>query len=75
MTVEIWTKRQQADTEDRQMQSPRTFMALFEPGPINDSSQLESVLAYCGDDLTGDDEGMSGDKLFGRMANARWEQE
>ncbi|MCH7727818.1 MAG: hypothetical protein IH991_15260 [Planctomycetes bacterium] len=55
------------------METLRSFMTQFEPGPIDDTSPLEPMLASTCDQFTGDDEGMTGAKIWHRMENARWE--
>ena len=45
------------------METLRSFMTQFEPGPIDDTSPLEPMLASTWDQFTGDDEGMTGAKI------------
>lgn len=41
-------------------------------GPISNKSELERLLSTCWDDLLGDDGGMAGHKLLGRMESITW---
>jgi hypothetical protein len=50
------------------------YLGAIQPGPISDSDEVQSLLAECWDEFSGgDDEGMSGDKLYYRMGNVRWD--
>ncbi len=49
------------------------LLSNIAPGPISDSSDLERLLAACWDEFNGDDGGMTGDKLLGRMEQVAWE--
>lgn len=42
------------------------------PGPISDTTELERLLAAYWDELNGDDGGMEGYKLLGRMEAVVW---
>jgi len=43
-------------------------------GNIQDTAELEGLLAAAWDEFTGDDGGMKSDKLFNRMESASWNQ-
>jgi hypothetical protein len=50
------------------------YLASIEPGPITETTALESVLAtYWGEFVGSDFEGMTADKLFGRMEDVAWD--
>jgi hypothetical protein len=51
----------------------RNHLATIQPGPIIDPADLECLLAGCWDEFTGDDGGMEGHKLLGRMEAVSWE--
>lgn len=50
----------------------QALLAAIPPGPISDTSQLESVLAACWDEFGCHEGGMRGEKLHGRMENVTW---
>ena len=54
------------------MQKLRDFLASTPPGPIPDPGDLERLLAACWHEFDGDDGGMTGDKLLGRMEGVVW---
>jgi hypothetical protein len=49
------------------------FLAAIPPGPVPAPGDLERLLADSWHDFTGDDGGMTGDKLLGRMEQVVWE--
>jgi hypothetical protein len=51
----------------------RDLLATILPGPISDPADLEHLLAACWHEFQGDDGGMTGDKLLGRMEEVIWE--
>jgi hypothetical protein len=48
-------------------------LAMISPGPISDPATLERLLAARWHEFTGDDGGMTGQKLLGRMEDVVWE--
>ena len=50
----------------------RKYLKQIPEGEIKDTTELEKVLAECWEDFTGDDEGMTGWKLYGRMEKVVW---
>jgi hypothetical protein len=48
------------------------YLKDLDPGPVDQTSHLERLLARVWDDLGGDEAGMTGDKLIGRMEQAEW---
>ena len=51
----------------------KSFLSDRPPGAINHpSSHLDSLLADCWSQFSGDDGCMSGDKLIGRMESVKW---
>ena len=55
------------------MNSLVTYLATIPPGPIPDPGDLERRLAACWHEFRGDDGGMTGQKLLGRMEEVVWE--
>lgn len=51
----------------------RTYLDGIGPGPVEDASDLESLLADCWDRLVGDDGGMTPEKLLGRTEYMAWD--
>lgn len=51
----------------------RRHCTSLQPGPVADVATVERLLAAAWDDLSGDDGGMSGEKLLGRMEAVSWE--
>jgi hypothetical protein len=49
-----------------------SLLASIPPGPVSDTTELERLLAACWDELSGDDGGMEGYKLLGRMEVVAW---
>jgi hypothetical protein len=49
------------------------LLAEIPPGPLPDPADLERLLAACWEEFAGDDGGMTGDKLLGRMEAVVWE--
>jgi hypothetical protein len=49
-----------------------SYLRNLDPGPVEHTDQLERLLARVWDDLGGDEAGMTGDKLIGRMEQADW---
>jgi len=54
------------------MDELRDYLNSLEPGPVEETTQLERLLSEVWDDLGGDDDGMAGQKLIGRMENILW---
>src|SRR5208283_4498792 len=54
------------------MDELRDYLKNLDPGPIQETSQLEQLLAEVWDDLGGDEVGMIGHKLIGRMEIVEW---
>ena len=54
------------------MNSLRTILATIQPGQVDDTTDLERVLAASWDEFTGDDGGMAGHKLLARMEDVTW---
>jgi hypothetical protein len=48
-------------------------LATLPPGPISNPGDLERLLAACWHEFQGDDCGMTGQKLLGRMEEVIWE--
>lgn len=48
------------------------YMAMFPPGPIPDTTDLAWLLADTWAEVTGDNGGIEGRMLFGRMENVVW---
>src|ERR1051325_970260 len=48
------------------------YLGVFPPGPIPDPSDLAWLVAEVWSDLGGDDSGMDGRMLFGRMEGVVW---
>jgi hypothetical protein len=55
------------------MNSLVTYLATIPPGPVPDLGDLERLLTDCWHEFTGDDGGMAGQKLLGRMEEVVWE--
>jgi hypothetical protein len=51
----------------------RAHLATKQPGTIIDTTDLERLLAASRDEFTGDDGGMEGNKLLGRMEDVTWQ--
>ena len=51
----------------------RSFLATIEPGKIADTTELDRLLVASWDEFTGDDGGMEGYKLLGRMEDVTWQ--
>ena len=54
------------------MDDLRNYLNSLEPGPVEETTQLELLLAEIWDDLGGDEGGMTGQKLIGRMEHVEW---
>lgn len=50
----------------------RDFLATISPGPITDTNELSERLADTWNEFTGDDGGLDGRKLLGRMEEVAW---
>src|SRR5258708_33451648 len=48
------------------------YLRTIPPGPVSDTTDLERLLAACWHKLDGDDGGMEGRKLLGRMEQVSW---
>lgn len=56
------------------MQELLEYLASLHPGTVSELAKLEVLLAVCWEELDGgSDEGMSGDKLHGRMEGVAWQ--
>src|SRR5262245_47135423 len=55
------------------MQRLLHYLVTISPGPIPDPADLERLLAACWPEFTGDDGGMTGEKLLGRMEEVVWQ--
>ena len=51
----------------------REYLATLQPGEVAGTTDLERLLAGCWDQFTGDDGGMEGYKLLGRMEDVTWQ--
>jgi hypothetical protein len=51
----------------------RAHLGTVPPGPISVPGDLTRLLAVCWHEFNGDDAGMTGDKLLGRMEEVVWE--
>ena len=54
------------------MDELRDYLNRLEPGPVEETTHLERLLAEVWDDLGGDNGGMAGHKLIRRMARVEW---
>ena len=54
------------------MDELRNYLNRLEPGPVEEHSHLERLLAEVWNDLRCDYGGMAGDKLVGRMEDLQW---
>ena len=54
------------------MDESRNYLNTLEPGPVEETTHLERLLAEVWDDLGGDNGGMAGHKLIRRMAGVEW---
>lgn len=54
------------------MTTLRNYLNSLEPGPVEETTQIERLLADIWDHLGGDDGGMTGQKLVGRMKQSEW---
>jgi len=48
------------------------YLKNLEPGPVEETTHLERLLAEVWDDLGGDNGGMAGHKLIRRMEHVEW---
>jgi hypothetical protein len=48
------------------------YLKSLDPGPVEQTNQLERLLAKVWDDLGGNEDGMTGHKLIGRMEQVEW---
>jgi hypothetical protein len=55
------------------MRTFRDYLTATPPSPIPDPGDLERLRAARWQEFTGDDGGMTGDKLLGRMEKVVWE--
>jgi hypothetical protein len=51
----------------------KKYLEQIPPGRIEETADLEKLLAKCWHDLDGDDGGMQGYKIFGRLENVFWD--
>lgn len=51
----------------------RLHLSARQPGPISDSPDIERLLGAGWHDLAGDDGGMTGGKLHGRLESVVWQ--
>ena len=54
------------------MDESRNYLNTLEPGPVEETTHLERLLAEVWDDLGGDNGGMAGHKLIRRMVRVEW---
>ena len=54
------------------MDELRNYLNTLEPGPVEETTHLERLLAEVWDDLGGDNGGMAGHKLIRRMERVEW---
>ena len=54
------------------MDELRNYLNTLEPGPVEETTHVERLLAEVWDDLGGDNGGMAGHKLIRRMARVEW---
>ena len=54
------------------MDELRNYLNTLEPGPVEETTHLERLLAEVWDDLGGDNGGMAGHKLIRRMEQVEW---
>lgn len=54
------------------MDNLNQYLATIPPGPISNKAPLESLVATAWGQFSGDDGGMVGDKLVGRMESVVW---
>src|SRR5271157_472113 len=54
------------------MDELRNYLNTLEPGPVEETTHLERLLAEVWDDLGGDNGGMAGIKLIRRMERVEW---
>ena len=54
------------------MDELKDYLNSLEPGPVEETTHLERLLAEVWDDLGGDNGGMAGHKLIGRMEDVQW---
>jgi len=54
------------------MDELRDYLKNLEPGPVEETTHLERLLAEVWDDLGGDNGGMAGHKLIRRMEHVEW---
>jgi len=54
------------------MDELKGYLRNLNPGPVQQTTQLERLLANVWHDLGGDEGGMTGDKLIGRMGQVEW---
>jgi hypothetical protein len=55
------------------MKELRKYLGCQKPGPLKVTSDVEHLLAEVWGDLGGDDGGMAGSKLLGRMEQVEWQ--
>src|SRR5262245_59631739 len=55
------------------MSTLSSLLATLPPGPVPDPGDLERLLASCWYEFKGDDGGMTGQKLLGRMEEVVWQ--
>jgi hypothetical protein len=58
--------------EKRIMDELKGYLKKLEPGPVEQTTQLERLLANVWEDLGGDVAAMTGHKLIGRIEHAQW---
>lgn len=49
------------------------YLSTAAPGPVPATAELDRLLAACWHEFSGDDGGMKGEKLLGRMEEVAWE--
>lgn len=58
--------------ETENLQKLRNYLQNLEPGETGEDTPLEELLSQCWHELKGDDGGMEGYKLIGRMEDVAW---
>jgi len=54
------------------MDDLQQYLAILQPGEVSETRVLEGLLALSWNEFDGDDEGMAGHKLRGRMEKVEW---
>lgn len=67
-----WGMIIQSDRNKPSMDDLASYLNSLKPGPVENTTQLELLLAETWDDMGGDESGMAGQKLIGRMEDVEW---